>query len=502
MNKIKYILGIFIVSCCFIACYDDNSSLADQPIIEVGVSSNAKDTVNIYFNNTLEIKADIQSETEDLTYQWDMGLYSENTQTGESTTVFKNISKDRDLNYIVRDLGHFHLRQIVTSKDGSTIKYYHIFVNSQFEEGFTILGRRPDGKASIAFMKTLTPEEVEAGMKPTFLQNAYVYANEGEELYADPVDIDKVGQYLYILHGESQKLTQIDAKTFKKVYEYDFKYYQADFVPTRLISYDSRFSREFRVPSKNGGVAMVQTQQQAIFPFPDLPKETVYTDAYDRPSYFSSVTGVYISKDRDAVCWSGANGYDPFFSFQNCFDYFKGKYVIKIFQNEKSDGNDVFVVYRDGGQTKFIGIHSAMLNLSTGKGLWILPGMDHPIREGIITDESQILPNDHYTCAFVSHKNEIYKWFYTQLDIEEKPFITLPEGEEVRCLNHYQKGRSEAGYQDYSVQKEIYIATYNPRREGEYKGSLYIYNADNGSLVNKYEGISHDPVDMFYKVKI
>ena len=130
MNRIKYIWGILIVLCCLQACYDDNSKLADQPIIEVN------------------IKADIESETEELTYQWDMGLYSEDPKTGESSTVFKNISQEKDLSYVVRDLGHYHLRQVVTSEDGSTIKYYHVFVNSQFEEGFTILGRRPDGKGS------------------------------------------------------------------------------------------------------------------------------------------------------------------------------------------------------------------------------------------------------------------------------------------------------------------------------------------------------------------
>ena len=499
MNRIKYIWGILIVLCCLQACYDDNSKLADQPIIEVNILPTAKDSINIYFNNTLEIKADIESETDALTYQWDMGLYAEDPKTGESTTVFKNISQEKDLSYVVRELGHYHLRQIVTSEDGSTIKYYHVFVNSQFEEGFTILERRPDGKGGISFLKTLTPEEIEAGMEPSFMQNAFAYANGGKELYLDPVDIDKVGNYLYILHGESQKLVQIDAKTFEEIYEYDFKFYQLDFVPTTMMTCDYRYCTEFTVTSKNGGVAMVQVQQQAIFPFPGLPQGTVYTDGYDRPSYFSSSTEVFISKDRDAVCWSGANGYDPFFSFQNCFDYFKGMYVLKIFQNEKSDGNDVFVVYRDGGQTKVVGIHSAMLNLSTGKGLWVL--FERPVREGIITEESQILPNDYYTCAFVSHKNEVYKWFYTQLDLDAMPFIKLPEGEEIRCLNHYQKSRNDSNYQDYSVQKEIYIASYNPNREGEFKGSLWVYNADTGKLINKYEGISYEPVDMFYKIK-
>ena len=224
MNRIKYIWGILIVLCCLQACYDDNSKLADQPIIEVNILPTAKDSINIYFNNTLEIKADIESETDALTYQWDMGLYAEDPKTGESTTVFKNISQEKDLSYVVRELGHYHLRQIVTSEDGSTIKYYHVFVYSQFEEGFTILERRPDGKGGISFLKTLTPEEIEAGMEPSFMQNAFAYANGGKELYLDPVDIDKVGNYLYILHGESQKLVQIDAKTFEEIYEYDGTY--------------------------------------------------------------------------------------------------------------------------------------------------------------------------------------------------------------------------------------------------------------------------------------
>ena len=63
MNRIKYIWGILIVLCCLQACYDDNSRLADQPIIEVNILPTAKDSINIYFNNTLEIKADIESET-------------------------------------------------------------------------------------------------------------------------------------------------------------------------------------------------------------------------------------------------------------------------------------------------------------------------------------------------------------------------------------------------------------------------------------------------------
>lgn len=150
-------------------------------------------------------------------------------------------------------------------------------------------------------------------------------------------------------------------------------------------------------------------------------------------------------------------------------------------------------------RTKVVGIHSAMLNLSTGKGLWVL--FERPVREGIITEESQILPNDYYTCAFVSHKNEVYKWFYTQLDLDAMPFIKLPEGEEIRCLNIIKKVVMIQIIKIILCKKEIYIASYNPNREGEFKGSLWVYNADTGKLINKYEGISYEPVDMFYKIK-
>ena len=96
------------------ACYDDNSSLADQPIIEVGINSGTRDSIDIYFNDTLKINPELEiSRSTELTYQWSMGVFK-----ADSTTVYKEISTEKDLKYIVRELGHFHLRQVVTSEDG------------------------------------------------------------------------------------------------------------------------------------------------------------------------------------------------------------------------------------------------------------------------------------------------------------------------------------------------------------------------------------------------
>lgn len=492
MKTLNYIFLLCLILPGVVACYDDNSKLGGIPLTEVGITTDAADTINIYFNDTLRIHAEVECAIGDLDYQWGIGTFN------KEQTVFKKVSEEKDLEYIARTLGHFYLRQLVTTPEGSSIRYYHVFVNSQFEEGYTILGRRPDGKGSIAFMKTLTDEEAKQGMKPSFRQNVFAFANPGKELYDDPVDIDKVGSNLYILHGNSQKLVQIDAKTFEQVFEYDFKFYETDFIPAKIMSYDGKYCREFYVPSRNGGVAMVQTVEQFIFPYTELPKDIVFTDGDDRPSYFSSCNKVYISKDRDAVCWNGCNA-DREFAMRDCFGYFKNRKVVKVFQNEKVDGNDVYVVNWDGGTLKITGVESGMFNFSKGDGLWVL--FERELSPTNLIDENTpMLMNDYYTCVFFAHENKVYKWSYTQNNLPVQPFITLAEGEEVRVLNHFVKSRNDDNYQDYSVQKRIYIATYNPNRKG-LPGSLYIYDSDTGQKLAGYTGISDEPVDMFYKIR-
>lgn len=502
MKKLAYILT-GLVCAGLQSCYNDDSSLGGNPIIEIAVGSDAKDSINMYFNDELRINADIQSSTDDLTYEWGIGLY----QT-ENKTVFKTVSDQKDLVYIPRELGHYEIRQMVTSKDGSTMKYYHLFVNSPYEEGFLILGRKENGKGSISFLKTLTPEEIAQGMQPIWRQHVYQEVN-GEELYDDPVDCDKVGDYLYILHGTSQKMIQINAKTMMKQMEYDFGSYQTDFIPTRMMSYDGKFSRDFYVPSRNGGVAAVQTREQYIFPYLELPKDRyTWIDAVDRPSYFSSCEEIYIGRTpgsnvNNVLCWSGANA-DREIAMRPCYDYFEDKEIINLFMNEKNDGNDVFTFNKQGGQLYITAINSMMYNFSNGTAPWIM--FERPLSNAEIIDENtQLLTNDLYSCVFISHENKVYKWFYNQPneDLPSTPFIELPAGEEIRCINHYVVSRSDEDYQVNSREKqtEIYIATCNPNREGEFKGSLYVYNADTGEQQLKYEGISDEPVDMFYKIK-
>ena len=43
--------------------------------------------------------------------------------------------------------------------------------------------------------------------------------------------------------------------------------------------------------------------------------------------------------------------------------------------------------------------------------------------------------NDPNSCLFFGNQNLVYKWAYNQSEIPSTPFITLPDGEVVKCMN-------------------------------------------------------------------
>ena len=164
MKRLYYIISFLVILFSFNSCYDDDSSLAVKEIAEIQVTSNVKDTINLYLGDNISIKNQYSYTGDDISWQWSIGKYTENAVTDQVSTVFKEISTEPDLEYKTTDLGHYFLRLVTTNKYGSDIKYYHVFVNSEFEEGYLILGKREDGKGSLDFMKTLTPEEIAQGL--------------------------------------------------------------------------------------------------------------------------------------------------------------------------------------------------------------------------------------------------------------------------------------------------------------------------------------------------
>lgn len=485
MKRLYTILSYLLILLLFSSCYDDDSTLDAGEIAEIQVTSNKKDTINLYLGDNISIQNQYSYSGEDMTWQWSIGKYTENAVSKEVTTTFKEISTEPNLEYKTTGLGHYYLRLVAGNRYGSTISYYHVFVNSEFEEGYLILGKREDGKGSLAFMKTLTPEEIAQGEQPRFRQNLFAYTNAGEELAEDPIDCDKVYDKLYILCGKGRKMYQLDAKSFQLTHLFDFASYGNDFIPQDMISYDSRYCREIYSTSPNGGVSKVQPADLEIFPYTDLPQDIKFTRTYDRPNYSASKVIAFIDDVNSKIY---ANGFDPAtfnFGYFPCFDYFDGREIIQVFFDV--DGNLIVFSIKDG-KYMLTKIGSTLGSFQT-MGIDLIYEKECMANTSLFTKNSVIQVNDPNTCLFFGNGNQVYKWAYNQSEIPSGAFITLPDDEVIKCMNQS------------TDQKQLYIATYNSSRTG-YKGSLYIYDSDSGAMIGEpYTGVSDEPVKVMYKVK-
>ena len=77
------------------------------------------------------------------------------------------------------------------------------------------------------------------------------------------------------------------------------------------------------------------------------------------------------------------------------------------------------------------------------------------------------------------------------------PKITLPEGEQVIsiCTNFQGSFQGATG----TFENLLYVATWNPDRAGDKKGSVYVFQFSDDSRVKAYEGICGKPVKVMYK---
>ena len=99
--------------------------------------------------------------------------------------------------------------------------------------------------------------------------------------------------------------------------------------------------------------------------------------------------------------------------------------------------------------------------------------------------------------VYYTYDNAIYRWTLTGRP-STSPSIKLPAGEQIKDIATNFKGK-EKGTEGEDM---LYVATYNPSRAGERKGSLYIYRFSDETLVKSYEGMFNEPVSVIYKYRI
>ena len=111
------------------------------------------------------------------------------------------------------------------------------------------------------------------------------------------------------------------------------------------------------------------------------------------------------------------------------------------------------------------------------------------VRSICLDRNSMMVGTKVYNCIYYTYNNAIYRWDPTR-ELPTTSSITVPDGMEITTISVDPD------------QKLLYVGLYEANSTKELKGSLYIYNADTGVLVEKYSNVADKPVQVLYKERV
>ena len=127
MKTYKYIL-FALAAFTFASCFEDESTLATNPIAEITIDeSNLQKVYNINKNDSLIITPIVTQKNKELplSYAWELDQ--------------EIISVEKDFRYKGDILGTFNGRLIVSNDDGKAFYTFTLNVNSPYEYGILVL---------------------------------------------------------------------------------------------------------------------------------------------------------------------------------------------------------------------------------------------------------------------------------------------------------------------------------------------------------------------------
>lgn len=172
-------LGL-LLSLCGASCVSDDSGEGGGYVPSLYVEGAGEDEmqeINIDLGRDCVIEPKItysDSVNGELRFSWKVGTYA-NGVPGE----LQEVSTERNFNYRFTEGGSYYVHFTVTDGKVGRAVDYRVDVNRTFEEGYLLSSVGEDGRGNLAFIKTLTPEEVAAGREPVIIEHSMETMNEG-----------------------------------------------------------------------------------------------------------------------------------------------------------------------------------------------------------------------------------------------------------------------------------------------------------------------------------
>ncbi len=507
MRKLTLFLFIASVTALFSGCYkvEPHGYKNLSPITINAVS----DTISVNLGTELVYNGlDIVSSKE-VTFEWAYGAVKSGTVIDQHQfEKIEIISNTRTINYTFSKVGSFLLRLKVDNGESIEFKYFTLNVNSGYDEGVAILSNDDEGNGSLAFVKTLTTEEIAKGEQQVFTN---IFSVEGKPLkngtsmYMSDNTYGGItySGFLIATNDEDGTIYHMDCKTFElymtaKMKDYgtycaEFGGEYAEDKAAFGCFFRSADNRLFRY-DMNGGFVNVITDANAfsIDRIVDGPNKASSATAktYRYPIFFNTDKVGTRKNASSGVRYLESDGWE----------------VVNVAverSNTSTSNFPIFMLYRkksdpDSCKTKVCGQGCYSYGTKKEEGEATAHDIEYKFKTSDLKmdGKSKILANRSSSDVYYTYDNAIYRWGLTTPP-GSRPAITLPQGEIIKDIATNFKGRKATDGEDL-----LYVATYNPSRSGEHKGSLYVYRYTDDTLVKSYEGICDNPTSVIYKYRI
>ena len=460
----------------------------------------ASDTINADLG--VELKYDGLTVTSDreVSYEWSYGQPADGKTVADhvfKTGTIEKVSTTPTIDHTFTKLGTFILRLRADNGESIQYKYFTLNVNSGYDEGVTILSNGESGDGHLTFIKTLTSEEAAAG-KQEVSPDVFSSINPGQslrngaQLFMSNATVKKLDYsgLLIATNDENGTIWHMEAKTFQL------------FKKSSMLSAGSQF-KAFggELASSSGFAAFILGENSHVYRYDMLLGN--YTDMVD----IKPMTGIFGGVSRKAS--SNATVRSTYFRNSDSLAVRRSAYagtiyytldgyeVVNMATLRTAKTNSLYVLFRSKTNPKEYVIRNT--DGIGGSGALKTWGSTVTFTTDDLKMDSncKFLNTKHSSDVYYVYDNAVYRWSLISAPVS-KPAITLPAGEQIRDIatNFLGKDKGDSG------EDLLYVATYNPSRSGEKKGSLYVYSFSDGSLVKSYEGIFWDPVSVLYKYRV
>lgn len=480
--KIATAVLLFSATACFNIEQEEFAALSPISFNEAPSVINVKLGSELIYND-LVVKSELP-----LTYEWAYGKKKTIGATNEYDMVsIEKVSDKADIRYTFPRLGSYILRLRVDNGEDIQYKYFTLNVNSGLDEGILILCNDDAGKGSLTFVKKRTDEETaqnEQEIWPDIFSkiNSGSSISKGTDLYMSSHTVKDL-QYTQLLvatDDEEGSIYKLEPKTFEllatNTMRAEFNTSCAGFAGDAASG--ATFNYVF-MRGENG-----RTYRYDLFA--DFIGERA--DASEA-GLVSGVKMLVYNKYRKPVLYNDSTLFQPG-NAKVTIRKENGHSIVNFYSDR--DNNKTYVILRDKKKPDSYAIKYTNGSLAAFKNVAKFTAAKLNMDSNSIMTSS-LNSNDVY----YSFENAIYRWSLVAKPAEI-PAIEMPAGEIICDMAVNYMGAFEDGTQE----SLLLVATYNPARSGEKKGSLFVYNIKDNTLLKSYEGICDKPVKVMYKYRV